>query len=82
MRLSGHCNLTRRQQDVLRLVTDSLTIDEMARRLVLSRETIRSHLTRLRECTETHDMRQLAMWAVDHTGCCVLSRRRDESPTA
>lgn len=77
-----HCDLTRRQREVLRFVTEGLTVDQMADRLVLSRETIRSHLARLRECTETHDLRQLAMWAVEHTGCCVLSRRRDHPLTA
>jgi len=47
MNLSRHCKqgrLTRREKEVLYLVADGLTNEQIAERLCLSRHTVRAHL--------------------------------------
>jgi DNA-binding NarL/FixJ family response regulator len=59
--------LTRREQDVLRLVAQGHTDKEIGRALHLSPRTVQTHLTRIREKTGARRRAELATWASDNT---------------
>jgi DNA-binding NarL/FixJ family response regulator len=59
--------LTRREQDVLRLLAQGHTDKEIGRTLGLSPRTVQTHLTRIREKTGARRRAELATWASDNT---------------
>jgi DNA-binding NarL/FixJ family response regulator len=59
--------LTRREQDVLRLVAQGHTDKEIGRTLGLSPRTVQTHLTRIREKTGARRRAELATWASGNT---------------
>jgi DNA-binding NarL/FixJ family response regulator len=59
--------LTRREQDVLRIVAQGHTDKEIGRELHLSPRTVQTHLTRIREKTGARRRAELATWASDNT---------------
>jgi DNA-binding NarL/FixJ family response regulator len=59
--------LTRREQDVLRLVAQGHTDKEIGRALHLSPRTVQTHLRRIREKTGARRRAELAIWASDNT---------------
>jgi DNA-binding NarL/FixJ family response regulator len=61
-----------RKCDVARALAGGLTVDEIASRLVIGRETVPSHLRELRRRTGLHSSQALALWAAQHRGCCYV----------
>jgi two-component system NarL family response regulator len=55
-----------RELEILRLVADGLTDNEIGRQLYISPRTVQNHLTRIREKTGTGRRSELARWAVEH----------------
>jgi two-component system NarL family response regulator len=58
--------LTRREQDVLRLVAQGYTDKEVGLELHLSPRTVQTHLTRVREKTGMRRRAELVRWATDN----------------
>lgn len=59
--------LSRREQDVLRLVARGHTDKEVALELHLSPRTVQTHLTHIRKKTGMRRRAELVRWAADHT---------------
>jgi DNA-binding NarL/FixJ family response regulator len=59
--------LSRREQDVLRLVAQGHTDKEVGKQLHLSPRTVQTHLTHIREKTGMRRRAELARWAADNT---------------
>ena len=57
--------LGQRELEVLRLVADGLTDDEISRRLFISARTVQAHLARVRDKTGVRRRSQLARWATE-----------------
>jgi DNA-binding NarL/FixJ family response regulator len=55
-----------RELEVLRLVSDGLTDNEIGKRLYISARTVQNHLTGVREKTGLRRRPELARWAVEH----------------
>ena len=55
-----------RELEILRLVADGLTDNEIGRQLYISPRTVQNHLTRIREKTGLRRRSELARWAVEH----------------
>ena len=55
--------LTAREQDIVRLLGEGLSNDEIAARLVIETSTVKSHLTRVMTKLETRDRLQTVVWA-------------------
>jgi len=58
--------LGQRELEVLRLVAEGLTDDEISRRLFISARTVQAHLARVRDKTGVRRRSQLARWATEH----------------
>ncbi len=58
--------LTERELEVLGLVRDGLANKQIARRLLISERTVKSHLTRIFQRLGVTDRTQAALWAVRH----------------
>jgi two-component system response regulator NreC len=58
--------LGQRELEVLRLVADGMTDDEISRRLFISARTVQAHLSRVRDKTGVRRRSQLARWATEH----------------
>ena len=58
--------LAARELEILRLVADGLTDNEIGKQLYLSPRTVQNHLTRIREKTGLRRRSELARWAVQH----------------
>jgi len=58
--------LGERELDVLRLVADGLTDDEIGRRLHISARTVQAHLRRVRDKVDVRRRSQLARWATEN----------------
>jgi DNA-binding NarL/FixJ family response regulator len=58
--------LGQRELEVLRLVADGMTDDEISRRLFISARTVQAHLARVRDKTGVRRRSQLARWATEH----------------
>jgi DNA-binding NarL/FixJ family response regulator len=54
--------LTRREQDIVRLLGDGLSNDEIGGRLVIETSTVKSHLTRIMTKLGTRDRLQTVVW--------------------
>jgi DNA-binding NarL/FixJ family response regulator len=63
----GRAMVTRREQEVLRLLAQGHTDKEIARVLDVSPRTVQTHLTRVREKTGMRRRAELARWAADNT---------------
>ena len=59
--------LTRREQEVLRLVADGLTDREIGERLYVSPRTVQNHLASVREKTGLRRRSELVRWASRHS---------------
>ena len=55
--------LTAREQDIVRLLGEGLSNDEIGARLVIETSTVKSHLTRVMTKLETRDRLQTVVWA-------------------
>jgi DNA-binding NarL/FixJ family response regulator len=55
-----------RELEILRLVADGLTDNEIGTRMFISPRTVQNHLTRIREKTGLRRRAELARWAVEH----------------
>ena len=58
--------LASRELEILRLVADGLTDNEIGKQLYISPRTVQNHLTRIREKTGLRRRSELARWAVEH----------------
>ena len=58
--------LAAREQEILRLVADGMTDNEIGEKLYISPRTVQNHLTRIREKTGLRRRAELARWAVEH----------------
>jgi DNA-binding NarL/FixJ family response regulator len=58
--------LTVREQEVLRLVAQGLTDDQIARQIYVSPRTVQNHLARIRDKTGLRRRSELTRWAVIH----------------
>jgi len=58
--------LATRELEILRLVADGLTDNEIGKQLYISPRTVQNHLTRIREKTGLRRRSELARWAVEH----------------
>jgi DNA-binding NarL/FixJ family response regulator len=59
--------ITRREQEILRLVAQGLTDKEIGSQLFISARTVQNHLTKVREKTGMGRRSELARWAVEHS---------------
>src|SRR4051794_37124627 len=57
--------LGQRELEVLRLVAEGMTDDEISRRLFISARTVQAHLARVRDKTGVRRRSQLARWATE-----------------
>jgi DNA-binding NarL/FixJ family response regulator len=57
--------LGQRELEVLRLVAEGMTDDEISRRLFISARTVQAHLSRVRDKTGVRRRSQLARWATE-----------------
>ncbi len=58
--------LSSRETEILRLVAEGLTDNEIGAQLYLSPRTVQNHLTRVREKTGLRRRSELTRWAVEH----------------
>ena len=58
--------LAARELEILRLVADGLTDNEIGKQLYISPRTVQNHLTRIREKTGLRRRAELSRWAVEH----------------
>jgi DNA-binding NarL/FixJ family response regulator len=58
--------LAAREMEILRLVADGLTDNEIGKQLYISPRTVQNHLTHIREKTGVRRRSELARWAVEH----------------
>jgi two-component system response regulator DevR len=58
--------LAGRELEILRLVSDGMTDNEIGKQLYISPRTVQNHLTRIREKTGLRRRAELARWAVEH----------------
>jgi len=58
--------LGQRELEVLRLVSEGLTDDEISEKLYISARTVQAHLSRVRDKTGVRRRSQLARWATEH----------------
>lgn len=59
-------HLTKREQEVLALITEGLANKQVARRLGISEKTVKTHLTRIYQQLDVSDRTQAALWAERH----------------
>jgi DNA-binding NarL/FixJ family response regulator len=59
--------ISRREQEILRLVAQGMTDKEIGSRLFISPRTVQNHLTKVREKTGLGRRSELARWAVEHS---------------
>ena len=62
----SRAQLGQRELEVLRLVAEGLTDDEISQRLYISARTVQAHLARVRDKTGVRRRSQLARWATEH----------------
>lgn len=62
----GEEPLTKRELDVVRLIVDGLSNQEIADRLGLSRRTVQAHIANAMSRTERRSRTQLAVFALRH----------------
>jgi len=62
----ARANLGQRELEVLRLVADGMTDDEISGKLYISARTVQAHLARVRDKTGVRRRSQLARWATEH----------------
>jgi DNA-binding NarL/FixJ family response regulator len=60
------CGLTRRELEILRLISTGATNHAVARSLWVTDETVKFHLANVYRRLHVHDRRQAARWAAEH----------------
>jgi DNA-binding NarL/FixJ family response regulator len=58
--------LSARESDILRLISEGFTDNEIGKQLFISPRTVQNHLTRIREKTGLRRRWELTRWAVEH----------------
>lgn len=64
--------LTPREREILCCLLRGNELRDVAGQLVISLNTVKTHLSHLFGKSGTHSQRALVIWAVDHRSCCVL----------
>ncbi len=72
--------LTKREEDIVRLVEDGLTNREIARELHLSEHTVRNNLFRIFDKLGVSTRVELALYAVNHSPAVMVSAEPDGPP--
>jgi DNA-binding NarL/FixJ family response regulator len=71
LELHDHVRLTDAEREVLLLVADGRTDEQIASDLVLTRDAVHSRIERFVERTGLHGARRLAAWCARHQDCCI-----------
>ncbi|KAA0237892.1 MAG: helix-turn-helix transcriptional regulator [Dehalococcoidia bacterium] len=70
-----HASLTPAEREVLRLLLNGGLVREIARELVISDHTARTHVRNIHGKTSTHSLSQLVSWGHHHKACCLFGRQ-------
>jgi DNA-binding CsgD family transcriptional regulator len=54
------------ESDILRLISEGFTDNEIGKQLFISPRTVQNHLTRIRDKTGLRRRSELTVWAVEH----------------
>jgi two-component system response regulator NreC len=68
--------LTRREVEVLRLVAEGLSSQEIAKRLYISPRTVDTHRTNMMQKLDLHDVASLVHYALEHRLLAIQTKRR------
>tara|TARA_B100000700_G_C14407673_1_gene562168 strand:- start:273 stop:545 length:273 start_codon:yes stop_codon:yes gene_type:complete len=67
---SGNMNLSAREMEIIELVADGLTNQEIAERLTISKRTVDNHVSNMFTKTGSKNRVGLLNWAMDHGKIC------------
>ena len=67
---SAHMNLSVREMEIIDLVADGLTNQEIAERLTISKRTVDNHVSNMFTKTGSKNRVALLNWAMDHGKIC------------
>ena len=67
---SAHMNLSAREMEIIELVADGLTNQEIAERLTISKRTVDNHVSNMFTKTGSKNRVALLNWAMDHGKIC------------
>ncbi len=83
---SGQMSLSAREMEIIELVADGLTNQEIAQRLTISKRTVDNHVSNMFTKTGSKNRVALLNWAMDHGkicrdgfNCCSLPDEDDPS---
>ena len=81
---SSHMGLSAREMEIIGLVADGLTNQEIAEKLTISKRTVDNHVSNMFTKTGSKNRVALLNWAMDHGkicrdgfNCCSLPDERD-----
>ena len=67
---SAHMSLSVREMEIIELVADGLTNQEIAQRLTISKRTVDNHVSNMFTKTGSKNRVALLNWAMDHGKIC------------
>ena len=67
---SAHMSLSAREMEIIDLVADGLTNQEIAQRLTISKRTVDNHVSNMFTKTGSKNRVALLNWAMDHGKIC------------
>ena len=67
---SAHMSLSAREMEIIELVADGLTNQEIAERLTISKRTVDNHVSNMFTKTGSKNRVALLNWAMDHGKIC------------
>ena len=67
---SAHMSLSAREMEIIELVADGLTNQEIAARLTISKRTVDNHVSNMFTKTGSKNRVALLNWAMDHGKIC------------
>ena len=67
---SAHMSLSAREMEIIDLVADGLTNQEIAARLTISKRTVDNHVSNMFTKTGSKNRVALLIWAMDHGKIC------------
>ncbi len=86
---SSHMGLSAREMEIIGLVADGLTNQEIAEKLTISKRTVDNHVSNMFTKTGSKNRVALLNWAMDHGkicrdgfNCCSLPDDESPSPDA